>query len=525
MRSVKTRWPCSLRGRLLGMFVTGMALSVGIVAVAVLTLMPSLGQRLLHSGIEDYTEAIAEHLHFDAQGVPTGVDESKIEAWLFTSLAQEVTARILDDTGRVIYSSDAPVPSHPPAGTAPLSADGQPFDPALRSFRFHRHGIAMHGATVHLSHAGRPWMFQFATSDRLVLRMRDSFGLPAVGRGIAATCAVFLIIFFITIHLTLKRALAPLREASDDAQRITPRTLDERLQVEVQPVEIRPLVTAFNQALDRLQQGFRTQQEFLASAAHELKTPLALIRAQVELMPDDEPRRWLLDDVDRMARQVQQLLMLAEVSEPQNYRIATVDPRGTLQEVFDYMGRVAERRQVLLGLRLADDLQPWRVDRSALFTLLKNLLENAIQHSTPGSVVSLTVDRLGLCVVDQSPGVTPEQLPRLFDRFWRGPDRREEGAGLGLSICAEIAAAHGWQLTARCAAPGQGLTMRVDMPGSSSLTQGLLARTGAAQQRAQEGGPERAPVHAIQRPASLAHQASGASTRPAAGKAVSEALF
>ncbi|UXH80944.1 sensor histidine kinase [Roseateles amylovorans] len=491
------------------MFVAGMALSVGIVSVAVLMLAQSFSQRLLHSGIEDYTEAIAEHLRFDAHGVPVGVDESKIEPWLFSSLAEELSMRILDGAGRVIHSSE------PMAQSLALAPEGEAFDPERRSFAFHRNGIAMHGATVRFTHAGRPWMFQFATSDRLVLRMRDSIGLPAVGRGIAATCGVFLIIFFVTIHLTLKRALQPLRDASADAQRITPRTLDERIQVEAQPAEIRPLVTAFNQALDRLQNGFRTQQEFLASAAHELKTPLALIRAQVELGPQDAHRRLLLDDVDRMARQVQQLLMLAEVSEPQNYRIETLDPRATLQEVFDYMSRVGERREVHLGLRIDDDLRHWRADRGALFTLLKNLLENAIQHSPPGSVVSLTVGRLGFSVVDQGPGVTADQLPRLFERFWRGPDRREEGAGLGLSICTEIATAHGWRLTPHCAAPGQGLTMRAEMPGSAALKleQGSRGKAGSRP-------PEPAPRGAAARP-----REGAASLRQSAGRAVSEALF
>src|SRR5262249_44452282 len=156
----------------------------------------------------------------------------------------------------------------------------------------------------------------------------------------------------VTMHLTLRRALKPLRAASMAARRITPRTLDERLDVQAQPGEIRPLVEGFNQVLDRLQSGFRTQQEFLSNAAHELKTPLTLIRAQVERGADDVRRRLLLQEVDRMARQVQQLLLLAEVSEPQNFRIERIDPRPAIEEVLDYMNNVAEKRAVVLGLRI-----------------------------------------------------------------------------------------------------------------------------------------------------------------------------
>jgi signal transduction histidine kinase len=233
-------------------------------------------------------------------------------------------------------------------------------------------------------------------------------------------------------------------------------------------------VSAFNQALDRLQSGFRTQQEFLASAAHELKTPLALMRAQLELGPRDERGRLqLLQDVDHMSRQVQQLLMLAEVSEPRNYRMSPLDPRPAVEEVFNFMTRVAENHSVLLGLRVDADVRCWHADRSALFTLLKNLLENAIQHSPPGGIVALTVHRSGLAVKDQGPGVSAEQLPRIFERFWRGPERRDNGAGLGLTICQEIALAHGWRLQARC--PAKGLEVLLEMDGTDACAQDGVA--------------------------------------------------
>jgi len=360
-----------------------------------------------------------------------------------------VLLRVVDDTGRVAFAPDADARSLLPGV----------HEPGGRRFALVRDGVAMHAAAVPLQHEGRQWQLQFAVSDRLMDRMRDSFGLPALSQGILALCVVFLLIFLLTIHITLRRALAPLSEASAAARRITPRTLDERLSEAQQPIEIRPMVQAFNEALDRLAHGFRTQQDFLASAAHELKTPLALIRAQVELGPHDERRANLLQDVDRMARQVQQLLLLAEVSEPQNYRIEAIDPLPTVREAFDFMARVAERRGVYLGLRVSDGVRQWQADRGALFTLLKNLLENAIQHSPTGGVVALTVQSSGFSVSDEGPGVRPEHLPRLFDRFWRAPGGAGDGAGLGLAICAEIVTAHGWRIVPRT--PDRGLEMAV----------------------------------------------------------------
>ena len=97
------------------------------------------------------------------------------------------------------------------------------------------------------------------------------------------------------------------------------------------PTEISPLVDSFNRVLERLERGYRLQQEFLANAAHELKTPLALIRAQIELPVEIEDRESLLSDVEHMTRQVQQLLLLAEASERQNYNFAPVDVQDVVE--------------------------------------------------------------------------------------------------------------------------------------------------------------------------------------------------
>src|SRR5690606_18890792 len=102
----------------------------------------------------------------------------------------------------------------------------------------------------------------------------------------------------------------------------------------------------FNQALDRLEHGYRLQQVFLSTAAHELKTPLSLIRAQLELMPETDERNWLLHDIQYMSHQVQQLLLLAEASEPENYKFTTVDLEQEVADAVAYMERMAEAANV-----------------------------------------------------------------------------------------------------------------------------------------------------------------------------------
>ena len=253
--------------------------------------------------------------------------------------------------------------------------------------------------------------------------------------------------------MTLKYAFKPLRDISNAAADISPRSLHARLTADAVPNEIAPLVDSFNKVLERLEHGYRVQQEFLATAAHELKTPLALIRAQIELMDHSNGRKSLLNDVEHMTRQVHQLLHLAEASEIQSYRFATVNIREVAREAMNYLQRMADTADVKLVMS-GDTESHWLADRGALFTLLKNLLENAIQHAPHCSEIHIEVSSDTLTLRDWGPGVDEEQLAQLFVRFWRGAHRRDHGAGLGLAICLEIATAHSWTLAVQRAEPG-----------------------------------------------------------------------
>ncbi len=100
-----------------------------------------------------------------------------------------------------------------------------------------------------------------------------------------------------------------------------------------------------------------------------------------------------------------------------------------------------------------------KADRSATFVLLKNLVENAIRHSHPGGTVIVAVEATCLYVQDGGDGIAPEDFPKLFARFWRSAERRDDGAGLGLAICHQIATTHGWVLTAKNVDPGARFTV------------------------------------------------------------------
>jgi signal transduction histidine kinase len=227
------------------------------------------------------------------------------------------------------------------------------------------------------------------------------------------------------------------------------------------PAEIRPLVQAFNGVLQRLERSFQEQERFIANAAHELKTPLALARARVETgLDSDEDRARLLQDLDTMGRQVQQLLQLAQVADPQAMRPNPLRPTEVAREVLDHLAFKAHRADVTLHLEEPAQDVLIDADAGALFVLLKNLVENAIDFSPPGADVKVLLSSTGVSVEDRGPGIPPELRLQVFERFWRAPGQARTGSGLGLALVSEIALAHGW--TVACAqAPGGGASFIV----------------------------------------------------------------
>lgn len=446
MHSVKTIRLSSLGLQLLAAYVVGALVSIALaVAGAVWMVQHDI---LADLELRERVATLASKVKFDSAGRPVSLDTRAADLdWLYDSLPDEAAYRALDAAGKVVLVSKAGASFWQP-GTAGLALE-------RRNFVFERNGMTLYGATEPFEHQGRQWYLQFATSKRLMKLIQHKFALPYMGIGIGIFSAVLIITFGLCAYLMLRYALKPLRGISEAAAAISPRSLHARLQTETMPAEISPLISSFNRVLERLEHGYRLQQEFLANAAHELKTPLTLIRAQIELPLDDaSTRAALLSDVDYMTRQVQQLLLLAEASETSNYTFASLTVPDLVLEVVAYLQRMADTAEVRVTVSAAADVGSWRADRGAMFTLLKNLLENAIQHAPAKTAVCVDIQADVVMVRDYGPGVDAAQLPLLFERFWRGPHRRDHGAGLGLAICREIALAHGWLLTAERAEPG-----------------------------------------------------------------------
>jgi signal transduction histidine kinase len=272
--------------------------------------------------------------------------------------------------------------------------------------------------------------------------------LPQVGW----LSAVLLLLLLAADIVIVRRALKPILLASQLAGDITPSRIDVRLPSERMPKEIKPLIDAVNQAFDRLERGFRAQRDLTADVAHELRTPLALLRMRAEAVDEPTLKTQILSDIDVMTRTVSQLLAMAELENMVVDPADRADLRRVCLEVVEHLAPLSVGADKQIELVGAEDPVWVRGRQDFLFQAVRNLVENAVAHTRAGTRVIVELDQTGCVrVLDRGPGIPAESRDRLFERFWRRRRERSAvgaGAGLGLSIVAKIADSHSGSITA-----------------------------------------------------------------------------
>ncbi|HFF9829608.1 quorum sensing histidine kinase QseC [Serratia bockelmannii] len=262
-------------------------------------------------------------------------------------------------------------------------------------------------------------------------------------------------VLMLLIALMVGRELRPLRAVAAGLRRRAPddaTPLDAR-QV---PTEVRPLVDALNALFARINALLVRERRFTSDAAHELRSPLAALRVQtevVQLAGDDAPmREHALDNltvgIDRATRLVDQLLTLSRLDSLSDLaELVPIDWNDLVTMTLAEQDRQAHAAGVTLRYEHRGTPPPRQGETLLLSLLLRNLLDNAVRYTPQGGVVTVTLSERSLTVEDDGPGVTAEHLARLGERFYRPPGQEQTGSGLGLSIVQRIAGLHGLQIS------------------------------------------------------------------------------
>lgn len=287
--------------------------------------------------------------------------------------------------------------------------------------------------------------------------------------GIFLPQLLFVPLVMTIIWLGVRRALAPLKKLGGQIRSRTPASL-EPLRPEMIPQEVAPMVEAINDLMRRMGEVLEKEKDFSNLAAHQLRTPLAALKTQLQVAlrePDMSAREQLfreaLGSIDRMTHLVAQLLLFARMqaldAQAMVQPVALVPLLQALEEEYRL---AAAQKQIALTLHCdeANRTATTTGNGEWLRVMLDTLLENAIAYSPPDTVIGLSLERQSqgwmLTITDQGRGIAPEDLPRIFDRFYRARDVASQGAGLGLAIASQIAQMHKIVLSASSDGVGKG---------------------------------------------------------------------
>jgi signal transduction histidine kinase len=332
-----------------------------------------------------------------------------------------------------------------------------------------------------LSLRGEAWRaYGLQTADGVIqiaqpFRVRRELARAAALR-VAVPLVLLLPVLVLCVAWIVRTGLRPLRFVTTEVQQRDARSLAP-LSMTSLPLEISPLVDELNRLLARLNAAFAAQRDFVADAAHELRSPLTSLRLQLQLLDraadeqaERDARRMLGAGVERAIHLVEQLLTLAR-SDPQEPgpELQTLDLEPIAVQALSDAHALALARNMDLSLHAAPALLV-RGDGEALRILVRNLVDNALRYTPPGGSVRVSGERSAhgvlLEILDSGPGIAAAERERVFDRFYR-LSAQETGSGLGLAIVKAIAERHGATIELQSAAPGAplgGLRVRVRFP-------------------------------------------------------------
>jgi len=427
----------SIMSRIIFLHVIAVVLTAIFMPLALYWFINFETNNLHHDAMREQATSVARHLVRARDGswaldLPPGLRDLYSEAYGRYAYA------VLDDSGHVLFSS---------------RADQMPVFPSdarsseVESLEIKHADKIISGTSIRREIGGSTLWVQAAEdlSHRDVLI--DDVVADFFQRVGWITVPILLMLLVIDLAI-FRRAVRPLLHASEKARNINPARIDLRLPVDDIPSEILPLVGAINQALDRLEQGFRAQREFTADAAHELRTPLAILRTRIDTLENAGVSKALTRDIDAMSRIVGQLLDIAELDTIVIDPRETADLRKVSADVAEFLAPLALAQGKNIALSGASEPVTVKGNADMLHRAIRNVVENAIIHTPPGTTIDIVVREHGsVSIRDQGEGIATAERDLIFRRFWRRDRQRSGGAGLGLSIVQRIVGAYGGSIT------------------------------------------------------------------------------
>jgi two-component system heavy metal sensor histidine kinase CusS len=376
------------------------------------------------------------------------------EAWIF------LPTRLIDESDKVRFESPRLAMPFPVKTFRELEKGaGDRTAPDGRLYRLV--AVQFDGWTYHFAQDRTP-------ESELMRQFRRNVALAAL--------PVFVLSLVVGFALS-RKSIRPLKDITSAARGITPAHLDGRVPTVDLPAELRELAETLNVALARMHDAFSRLDQFAADVAHELRTPVHNLRGGIEVAmgqdrTPDEYRQVLtgaLTEADRLGRLVDRLLFLAQAEDPRReVRREPVDVAEELCDVREFFEPAASEAGVDIEVTAAAGTT-FPLDRALFQRALSNLVGNALAHTPSGGLVCLAAENghigLRVTVTDTGSGIPPEDLPHLFDRFYRSRSARASGrgVGLGLAIVRMVVQLHGGNVTVESTIGG-GTTVRMTFP-------------------------------------------------------------
>jgi signal transduction histidine kinase len=348
--------------------------------------------------------------------------------------------QLLSADGTVLESGGFPAPYLP----LPVAQDGGQI--VMQRETDASSGNSIMAATLDLEGSHGPY------SLRVVRNLEDAESLVAqlmlsASEELYWPIALLLIAVVSVVVVTVLSSLRSLRTVSHQASMLSLNRLDERLHAQNLPRELVPLVNAVNASLNRLEADYRVQKDFTANAAHELRTPLATLRARLESRLSAQELGDVAFEIEQLARLVEQLLCLARLDSQEQFQSAAFDAYAVALEVARELAPVALESGHYVTAATPDASVAANGNATLTRLVFRNLIENAIQYTPAGTSITLSADSDTVIVADDGPGIDAHVAGSLFERFRRGPNASGFGAGLGLAIAKCIMERQGGRLS------------------------------------------------------------------------------